>query len=589
MAASCHDLPGLSIAAGRRRVVLAGNPNVGKSAVFFALTGVYTNVSNFPGTTVDIAGGRLGADAVVDTPGAYGLSPFSEDERVARDVILTADLVINVVDVANLSRDLFLTLQLIDLGLPVVIALNMMDQAEGLGLQVHPEVLGRELGVPVVPMTVVLGRGVAELKAAVALAGAACGCCEAAARAGRLAAEEADQEAVYTERRQRTEALAARVAPAPGRGGGLAAFLGRATVHPVAGPLLLLGALAVLYQVIGVWVAGDLVGVTEGRLMQEYFAPWVQGLARRYLPWDWLQELVAGEFGFFTQTITYLVGLLLPLVVAFYLTVAVLEDSGYLPRIAVLVDGLLTRVGLNGRAVIPVILGFGCVTMATASTRVLGTRRERQIATFLLALAIPCSAQLAVITTMVAPLGPGWLAAFTLIILMLFGLVGAALNRVLPGRSSDLLIDLPPLRLPRPGNVLRKTAQRSWAFLAEAGPIFAIGTLVVAALQLSGLLTVLQGLLRPLTVGWLGLPPEAATAFVMGFIRRDFGAAGLFGLDLTAAQTLTALVVITLFVPCIAALMMITKERGRREGGMIWLAATSLAFVVGGVVYRLLP
>lgn len=591
MAAACHSLPGATPGPGGRRVALVGNPNVGKSAVFFALTGVYTDISNFPGTTVDVASGRLGADVILDTPGAYGLSPFSEDERVARDVVLAADLAVNVVDACHLERDLFLTLQLLDLGLPVVVALNMMDEARRQGLAVDAGALARRLGAPVVPLAAVRGEGVAELKAAIAAA--ACRHCHpgqpGADPAARLAAEEARQEAVYAERRRRADALAAAVVRATSRGAAPGVILGRLAVHPFWGLLLLAGVLYGLYQVIGVWVAGDLVGFTEGQLMQGYVEPFVRSLAAHWVPWGWLRDLLAGEFGLLTMTLTYLVGLLLPLVVAFYLAVALLEDSGYLPRIAVLADRAMTWVGLNGRAVIPVILGFGCVTMATVTTRVLGSRRERQIATFLLALAIPCSAQLAVISALVAPLGPGYLAGFTAIILVIFGLVGAALNRVLPGQSTDLLIDLPPLRLPRLGNVLRKALQRSSMFLGEAGPIFAAGALSIGLLQMVGALTWLQDLLRPLTVTWLGLPPEAATAFVMGFVRRDFGAAGLFNLALSPAQTLVALVVITLFVPCIAAFMMMMKERGRREGVVMWLAAVALAFLVGGITRRLIP
>lgn len=264
-----------------------------------------------------------------------------------------------------------------------------------------------------------------------------------------------------------------------------------------------------------------------------------------------------------------------------------MEDSGYLPRLATLVDRLLTGIGLNGRAIIPTILGLGCVTMATVTTRLLGSERERRIAIILLSLAVPCSAQLGVIAAMIAPLGPAMLGIYIATITLVFALVGAALNRVLPGESTALLIDLPPLRLPRPVNVLRKTWSRSEMFIREAGPLFVWGALGISLLEASGLLGRLQAGLAPLTTGWLGLPRETATAFIMGFVRRDFGAAGLYDLSLTGWQTVVALTTITLFVPCIASVLIILKERGRREGALIWAGNVAIAFVIGGLLAKL--
>jgi len=265
---------------------------------------------------------------------------------------------------------------------------------------------------------------------------------------------------------------------------------------------------------------------------------------------------------------------------------SILEDTGYLPRIAALLDRALTCVGLNGRAVIPLILGFGCVTMAAITTRLLGTSRERLIAITLLAITIPCSAQLGVIIGLLAPLGGSFTAMYLLVILTTFVIVGFGLNKVLPGKSSDLLIDLPPIRLPRPSNVVKKTLNKSYLFLVEATPLFALGALLISVLQLTGTLTTLNNILAPLTVGWLQLPKEAAAAFIMGIIRRDFGAAGLADMSLTAAQTLVAMVTITLFVPCIAAVLVMFKERSIKEDLILWGGTFVIAFLVGGLVAK---
>jgi len=597
-----------------RRIVLVGNPNTGKSIFFNALTGIYVDVSNFPGTTVDVAQGRWGEDLVVDTPGIYGVASFNDEERVARDIILQADLVVNIVDAVHLERDLFLTQQLIDMGLSMVVALNMMDEAEAQGLKIDIPLLEESLGVPVIPTAAVVGRGMQELKAAIPHARqgkidpilltklkewygasrptpelllAAEGDAEVASRAGLEPANA--REELYLQRRQRVNDLIARVVVDTREEGGFAVRMGRWMIQPLTGIPILGGVLAVLYYLIGFLVAQQVVGFTEKTVMQGAYEPLIRGLVDRILaPDSPLSTVLVGEFGLLTMTVTYLFGLLLPLVIGFYLALAVMEDSGYLPRLATLVDRALTGLGLNGRAIVPMILGLGCVTMATMTTRILGSQRERRIAVALLGLAIPCSAQLAVITAMLATLGPGFVLLYSAIIVGILVMVGTLLNRVIPGKSTGLLIDLPPLRVPRAGNVVRKTMSKVHMFLADAGPLFAVGSVLLSVLQISGWLQGIQGLLAPLTVGWLQLPKEASTAFVMGFVRRDYGAAGLLSMHLTSMQTMVALVTVTLFVPCIASVMMLFKERGWQEAAVVWVGCLVVAFGVGGVISHLL-
>ena len=602
------------VPSGARKIVLVGNPNVGKSVFFNYLTGLYVDVSNFPGTTVDISYGKLGEDVVIDTPGVYGISSFNDEERVARDVILSADLIVNVVDAVHLERDLFLTLQVIDTGIPVLVALNMVDDAAQKGIQVDAHLLEHLLGVPVVSTVAVKGQGLEQVRGRLdeARAGSVPAPLqrelkEALNRIGSQAEAllvlEGDphvaerhgiapgdrREAIYSDRRERVNDLVCHVLSETQQGVDFATRLGRWMLRPATGVPFFLLAVSLMFYFIGVFVAQDVVGFTEETLMQGYYEPMMRGLVGRYVPEESvLGAFLIGEFGLMTMTVTYVLGLLLPLVVAFYFILSIMEDSGYLPRLATLVDRMMNLIGLNGRAIIPMILGFGCITMATITTRLLGSERERTIATALLGLAIPCSAQLGVIVGLLSGIGAYYTTLYVGILVLVLGVTGRVLSRVLPGETSDLLIDLPPLRLPRLENVLKKMATKSYAFLKEAAPLFALGALIITTLQVTGLLETIQDVLAPVTVGILKLPRESANIFIMGMIRRDFGAAGLTDMAISPEQMLVSLVTITLFVPCIASILVIFKERGRREGLLIWLGSWVAAFVVGGLVAAVL-
>lgn len=595
-------------------VVLAGNPNVGKSVFFGALTGTYATVSNFPGTTVEVMRGKRDGLDIIDTPGVYGISSFNDEERVARDVILGADAVIDVVDAVHLERDLFLTLQLADAGLPMLVALNMADEARRQGVGIDRDLLEDLLGVPVIETVATEGKGIDEVVARLGEArpGNADPTLEAlllpieaqvGSRGDALLVLEGDPEisarygvepgaerdALYSRRRARVDDITGHVVRATREDAGLAGHLSYLMLHPLTGLPLLAGLLSIIYEVLGRFVAGTVVGFTEGTVMKGLYEPFVRGLvAHVFAPGSVPYTLLAGEFGMLTMTVTYLLGVILPLVIGFYLVMSFLEDSGYLPRIAALADRSLNALGLNGRAVIPLILGLGCVTMGTLTTRVLGSRRERFIATALMAIALPCSAQIAVITAMMARLGPGYALAYFGMLLLIFVSLGTVLDKITPGVSTDLLIDLPPLRLPQVGNVFRKTFTKTWHFMTEVFLFFLGGSALIATLQVTGALTAIQRFAAPLVVDWLRLPPQAATAFVMGFVRRDFGAAGFLSMHLTAPQLLVAMVTITLFVPCIASVMVILKERGLRYLAGLFVGSMALAFTVGGLLARVL-
>jgi ferrous iron transport protein B len=397
------------------------------------------------------------------------------------------------------------------------------------------------------------------------------------------------RDAIYIARRERVNDICRHVISETTQGASFSARLSQWMMHPLTGVPMLLGLLYLMWVVLGQWIAGGVVKVLEVDIMQGYWVPLVEKVVGAVFPHGSpLFTILAGEFGVLTMTPTYLLGVILPLVTGFYLLLSLLEDSGYLPRIAALADRMLTSVGLNGRAVIPLILGLGCVTMGTLTTRILGSKRERFIATALMAIAVPCSAQIAVIAGLMAKTNAAYSLAYIAFLVLVFAAVGTVLNRIVPGQSTDLLIDLPSLRVPRLDNVVRKSATKVWQFMKEVTLFFAAGALLIGVLQVTGALDWIINVAKPLTVGWLGLPKEAATAFVMGFVRRDFGAAGFFKMHLNDAQLLVGMVTITIFVPCIASAMVILKERGAKYFAGLFAGSVGLAFLLGGLLMRLL-
>lgn len=589
-------------------IVLAGNPNVGKSSLFCAMTGAYAEVSNYPGTTVDFRRARAGAHTVIDAPGIYGVSSLSADERAAREMILAADAVINIVDSTRLARDLFLTLQLIDMEIPMILCLNMSDELSENGGRIDLSQLEKRLGIPVLPICARLGRGAAEVLEAVKLARAGIktpgleiftrGFRGINPPAALLAAEDDPRtlsdlclssggfrEKIYKLRRAYADRLAEDIFLPVRRQSRVSTALGKLMLRPLCGVLISAALLGLIFYIVGVLVAQTLSDNVQAAMISAWPGPQIRAGALHFFGADSaLYRISAGRFGLFTLLPAYLFGLFIPLVATFNFLLAILEDSGLLPRMAAVCDRGFTKIGLNGRAAIPMVLGFGCVTAAIISTRVLGTRRERLIATALLGLTVPCSAQTGVIIGLLAPLGGRFLAAYAAIILLIFTGIGTVLNKLLKGGSEPLIIDLPRIRLPQFKNVLKKTLSKTKGYALDAGLFFTAALLLMGVLDATGVLTGVILRMRPLVTGVLKLPQGAASAFLLGMIRRDFGAAGLLHLGMTPLQTLTAAVTLTLFVPCIASVAALFTERRAGEALAIWLGSILLAISSGALI-----
>ncbi|QEM69058.1 ferrous iron transport protein B [Geobacter sp. FeAm09] len=638
-----------------RRVALVGNPNVGKSVLFNALTGSYVTVSNYPGTSVEVSRGHATINdqpwEVIDTPGMYSIHTITEEERVAREILLheTPDVVLHVLDARNLERMLAMTLQLIEADLPVILVVNIMDEAERMGLRIDLELLQQRLGIPVIGAATARKRGLGEIRSAIAtycrdagspphfaysrllehdineVAGLMAGEYILSRRSLALLLFQQDEEITSLVRRREGEGfevIAEKVRDiAFNRRGSfhldlslerkeivrklvqevfitpekrvvtLGERLSRISVQPLTGiPLLLIVLYFGLYKFVGDFGAGTLVDVLEKQLFVELFNPWITGIVKAAIPWEIIRELFVGEYGIITLGIRYAVGIILPIVATFFIFFSFLEDTGYFPRLALLVDRIFKRFGLTGRAVIPMVLGFGCDTMATMVTRTLETTRERVIATVLLALTIPCSAQLGVILALLSKF-PGALAVWGICLLLLFVVVGLLAARVMPGEAPMFYMELPPMRLPQFSNVLTKTYTRMQWYFMEILPLFVLASVLLWLGKITGFFEKLIAAMTPVMAS-IGLPRETAVAFIFGFFRRDYGAAGLYELQtkglMDARQLTVAAVTLTLFIPCVAQFLIMKKERGWKVAGSIGVFVSLLAFGSGYVLNRFL-
>ena len=637
------------------KIALVGSPNVGKSSVFHSLTGRRVIISNYPGTTVDIFRGSAVFDGrpveVIDTPGMYSLHSITEEERVGRAILLKEkpDVVVHVLDAKNLERMLPMSIQLIEAGLPVMVVLNMTDEAEAHGISIDAKNLSTKLGVPVLATTASLGRGILELKTAVlnykprvpvqplvydetiekAVAGLiplikdsppverisprsiALLLLRQDEEVRRLVAgegrelstidkivEEAmlalPQPPAYTlaldQQREASKLAASVMIHHETVGIRFNEKLSRAMMHPVSGAFILTAVLLAMYYIVGVLGAGILVGWLEHTLFGRFINPFMHDTVSTFIPVKPISDLFVGQYGIITLGLTYAIAIILPIVTTFFLVFSMIEDSGYLPRLAMLIDRIFKFIGLNGRAVIPMVLGFGCDTMATIVTRTQETKRERIITTLLLALAIPCSAQLGVIFGILS-VSTAMLLTWLGIIALIFILVGWLASKIIPGERACFYMEVPPLRLPRLSNVLQKTYARLEWYLMEVIPIFILASVVLWAGDLVGLLDILIKGLKPV-VEFAGIPAAASVAFVIGFFRRDFGAAGLYALAtqgvLTGNALLVSAVVMTLFVPCIAQFSVMIKERGLKTALAIAGFIFPFAFLVGFLLDRAL-
>lgn len=563
------------------KILLMGNPNVGKSVVFSRLTGVHVIASNYPGTTVSYSRGsmKLGDKMaeVIDVPGTYTLEPTTKAEEIAAQMLNTGDIVINVIDATKLERNLYLTLQLFERNIPVVVALNIWDDTEHRGIHIDLDKLRGILGVPVIPTVATTGQGIKDLVE-----------CIPKATSPDIPPHSRDErwatigniidQVQYITHRHHT-------------------WLERmedASAKPLGGAILAIGVLASSFLAVR-FIGEGLIGYVLDPLFNNLWAPVILRLSSLLGGTGFLHDIVIGKivggevnfiesFGLLTTGLYVPFAIVLPYIISFYLVLGLLEDVGYLPRLAVLMDTIMHRLGLHGYAIIPTLLGLGCNVPAILATRILESKRERFIAATLISIAIPCAALQAMIFGLVGARGWQYVAIVYGTLFVVWFILGIILNHTVKGFSPELLVEIPSYRLPSWRTVLQKLWMRVYGFLRGAVPIILGAVLVISILYVLGIFGAVANFTAPVVTGLLGLPKESVTAIVIGFLRKDVALGMLAPLALSTKQLIVGSVVLAMSFPCIATFVVLLRELGvinmlKSAGIMI-----TAALLVGGIL-----
>ena len=568
-----------------KKILLVGNPNVGKSVIFSRLTGVRTTVSNYPGTTISYARGflKLGEEKVevIDVPGTYTLEPTCKAEEIALRMLQNGDVAINVVNATNLERSLYLTLQLLERPIPVVVALNLWDDTKHRGIAIDLDRLKACLGVPVIPTVAVSGEGIKELAENI----------PKATSPGLPVRDRDDRWAVIGEIIHQVQHIDHRHHTWLER-------LQDASVKPITGGIIAVAVLVSAFLVIR-FIAEGLIDYVLDPFFNNLWALVVLRLSALMGGSGLLHDVVVGRvvsgevnyvesFGLISSGLYVPFAMVLPYIVSFYLLLGLLEDIGYLPRLAVLMDTIMHWLGLHGYAIIPNLLGLGCNVPAVLATRILESKRERFIASTLVSIAVPCAALQAMIFGLVGRQGGQYVLLVYGTLFVVWVILGIILHRAVKGFTPELLIEIPPYRLPTWRILLQKTWMRIYGFLAEAIPIILGAIVVINMLYSFGVFRAIASFTGPVVTGLLGLPKEAVISLVIGFLRKDVALGMLALLGLTTKQLVVATVVLAMFFPCIATFVVLLRELGLRKMCISTGVMISSALVTGGTLNLIL-
>jgi len=563
-----------------KKIVLMGNPNVGKSVVFSRLTGARVISSNYPGTTVDYFKGEMYLEKsrveIIDAPGTYSRTPTNKAEEVAAEMLNEADIIINVVDATNLERNLYLTLELIETGKPLIIALNLWDEAQNTGIAIDYKALGTILGVNVVPTVALSGEGIKEL----------------CSNIGRATAGKSFAFARDEDKWIKIGAIIKQVQQVRHRHPTIRDRLTLASIMPVTGIPIAIGVILLSFWIVR--LIGETLINTIFNPLFELYSPLITAFSQWLGP-GLIQEILIGKLfdgeidyvqslGLLTTGLYVPIGMVLPYIVSFYFMLAILEDSGYLPRLATLSDCVFHKMGMHGHGIVPLFLGMGCNVPAILATRCLETRKQRFISATLVSISVPCMAQSAMIFGVLGPYGMRYIFIVFLVLVAVFLTIGLVLNHFVKGTSPELCLEIPPYRAPNPVVILKKTWMRVRGFLAEAIPYLFLGVLLVNLLFAIGFLEWIGTVFAPLTAGLLGLPKEATTALVMGFLRKDLAVGMLIPLGMTPEQLVIAVTMLAMYFPCVATFAVLFKELGIADLAKSTAVMVATSLLVGTVL-----
>ena len=563
------------------KILLMGNPNVGKSAIFSRLTGAKIIISNYAGTTVEYTQGKMkiGEERpdVIDVPGTYTLEPTCKAEEVAVQMLKDGDVVINIVNATNLERNLYLTLELLEKNISVIVALNMWDETKHQGIYIDVPKLEKRLGVPVVPTCGLTGEGIKELvsraEEAKALDLSPSSDSEKWEKIGEIVEDVQRLTHHHHTFLQRLEEL---------------------SIKPFSGIAIAIGVVYSAFWAIRLIGEGLITYILEP-LFDKVWIPLMLKLSTLLGSDTFLHNVLIGKlidgtidfkmsFGVLTTGLFIPIAMVLPYIISFYLILGILEDFGYLPRLAVLVDNFMHHIGLHGFAIVPMMLGLGCNVPGVLAIRLLEGRREKFITATLMAISIPCMAQIAMIIGLVGQRGGQYLGIIFGTLFLLLIVKGLIMNKVLKGASPEILMEIPPYRIPQLQAVIKKLYMRVSGFLKEALPYVLLGVLFVNILYALNIIDLFSKIFAPFLTGLWGLPKEAISTLIIGFLRKDVAVGMLGPLNLTTKQLIIGSTVLAIYFPCIATFIMLVKELGIKD--MLKSAAIMIfvAIIVGALL-----
>ena len=557
-----------------------GNPNVGKSVVFSRLTGANVIASNYPGTTVDFSKGKMRIDGqaveIIDAPGTYSLESTNKAEEVAAKMLEDADIVINVIDSTNLERNLYLTLELLERDIPLLIALNLWDEAKHLGIHIDEKKLEDLMSIPVVPTIALTGEGIKELVSKI----------KDAKINNKI--KPTSEEGRWIE----IGSIINKVERVEHRHHTLRDRIADLTIRPYTGIPIAMGIIFCAFWFVR-YIGENLIIYIFDPIFENIYLP----LVLRFSKWlgpNIFHTILIGEFGteidfieslgIFTTGLYVPIAAVLPYIIAFYFTLSIMEDSGYLPRLATLLDRIFHKLGMHGYGIVPMFLGLGCNVPGALSTRTLETRKQRFISATLLAICVPCMAQMAMVFGALGSYGLYYIGMVFLTLIILYVIIGLILNRFVKGDSPEIFLEIPSYRRPSFKAIIKKTWMRIRWFLKEAIPYLFFGVLIINLLFAIGILQWFGNAVSPLMTGLFGLPGNASIALVSGFLRKDLAVGMLLSLNMSPLQLVIAVTMLTIYFPCVATFSVLIKELGIKD--MIKSACIMIvvAIIVGAIM-----
>ncbi len=568
-----------------KRILLVGNPNVGKSVIFSRLTGIKVIAANYPGTTVGFTKGYMKLSEekveVIDVPGSYTLEPTCKAEAVACEMLKDGDLIINVMDATNLERHLYLTLQLLAQKKPMVVLLNFWDETKHRGITIDAKKLEEILGVPVVPTVAISGVGIKELML----------------RLPEAKISDRSQKET-SELWQEVGSITKEVQMIAHRHHTFWNRLDEVTVHPIFGLLFGAGIMYLVFRLIR-FISETLIGYVLDPFFNNTYRPLLEKLSLLLKPAGLFHNILIGHLFEgkidFTQSMGVLstgiyveLAMVFPYLISFYLVLGILEDIGYLPRLAIQVDTLFHRIGLHGYSIIPMFLGLGCNVPGILATRILETRRERFIAATLISIGVPCAALQAMIIGLVGAKGGNYVAMVYITLFLVWLTLGLLLNLMVKGFSPELIIEIPPYRFPKFSLLFKKLWVRIAGFLIEAAPLVLAGVFIVNLLYSFRVFDIITSITAPVVTKLFGLPKEAIVAILIGFLRKDVAVALLGPLNLTPMQLVVSSTVLAMFFPCIATFTILIKELGIKDTIKSTFLMFACALIVGTLLNLIL-